>query len=60
MTATLECQRCNLPKPLTHQIKSDVVDLLVCRQCAQVAMNLMENNTATEGGLIIIPIGGQT
>jgi hypothetical protein len=32
-----ECRRCGEPRPLTHRVRSCILDMLVCEPCGEIA-----------------------
>lgn len=54
MKSLNNCQRCNDPGPAPWRIKSDILDMMVCTDCAVIARELMHTQRSFKSGDMIV------
>ncbi len=47
-----QCQKCKRNRLLTHRVRSEIIDLRVCRECGVLAEKLEQRQQRSEEGKI--------
>ena len=50
------CGHCGKRRILTARVSSDILDQIVCNQCAILALRLATNGDDVEGALTVVPL----